>query len=181
MNLEKWKEELQERIDTAPETLLERQRLLLNRLKEVPVRAEQFSYLPCERAKARLQKEHEFISRQYAKHLRARSLAQSSEAEKEVVDSLTLYLQIMEKALLILREELKYVESGEAAELFREVEPNSNTLLMDAKTLNECWSADPTFDGLRYIALVTGLPRKELTAAIRAYRAQQQQEVKENE
>ncbi len=138
-------------------------------LKDIPTIAEQLSYLPHERAAARLQHLHHALERKYTRWLRLSSVVRSSVADSEVLDIFASCLGAIEAAMRIVDKSVQFVASGEAAELFSE--RDDNTFEMSAATLYECWSVDPTFDCVRYLSRITNQSRRYVVNSLRAYRA----------
>jgi len=169
-DFEKYKAELDNKIESADTVLLEKYRRRINNIKTTVDISEAFQYLPRERALCRLRKEHQYLEHQYKRCLQADSFAKSSNADQGVLDTFATLLQLYELALKIVAGCIQYAESDAAVELFSEMEDNGNTLLMNAKTLYVCWSVDPTFKGIRYLERITNLSRKNIVRSLRAFK-----------
>lgn len=163
MNFDTWKLEIEEKAKYNGAVLIEGRKLFLDNIKHTVQRAEALQYLPKETALTRLQKEHEYLAKQYGRWLRASKVAQQDS------DTLTLFastLLLIEAALELVRDALQFAQSGDAEVLFSET-ADTNILTMDSDALCACWRADPSFDCLRYIAYITGRTRRDVVKNLR--------------
>jgi hypothetical protein len=178
----KWQDELEARVRFNSAIALEEHQRRVERLRQVLLRAEQFSYLPYDRALVRLHKEQSFLIRNQMEYLRVRSFANACLSDAKVLPShITAeeaagalkvsndFLAMNELCLECVGEALEFVESGDAAELFTESSDGS-TLEITAETLWELWCIDPTFNCLRYIAKLIARSRRETVTALKQHK-----------